>query len=285
MPHLVASAKRFGDAVRFVGVSVETDDLDSVRAAIAEHQVPYDQALADPELLAAFFGPEGDSAALPSTFVFAPDGSLRRVFRRPVGAAELDALATSLAVGDAFIDGMLDRARALMRTGELERAATYLERIVEAAPDHAGAQLELGTLHALGGDHRRAEAAFQRAADLAPTDATARFRLGVARMQQGRVTEAIAPLQAAVEVGGESGEVLLELGMAHAQIDRLEEARGLFTRATVASPELAKAHALLGLTEAKLGDFDAARAAFERALEIDPNEPLASVVIEQLDGK
>ncbi len=94
LPALVDLAERYDGEIDFVGLSVELDDLDSVRESIERFGIPYPQFLMDERVLAAFFGSEFE-LALPSTFVFDGDGRLRRVFRGAVTEAELDGLLAS----------------------------------------------------------------------------------------------------------------------------------------------------------------------------------------------
>ena len=81
LPRLAVLAAQYRDVAQFAGVSVETKDLDAVRAAAKSFAIPYPLFLADDALLKSFFGPGGD-VPLPSTFVFDGNGALRRVFRR-----------------------------------------------------------------------------------------------------------------------------------------------------------------------------------------------------------
>ena len=94
LPALVDLAERYDGEIDFVGLSVELDDLDSVREAIERFGIRYAQFLVDEHVLTAFFGSEFE-LALPSTFVFDRDGGLRRVFRGAVTRAELDPLLAS----------------------------------------------------------------------------------------------------------------------------------------------------------------------------------------------
>ena len=94
LPALVDLAERYDGEIDFVGVSIELDDLDSVREAIERFGIRYPQFLMDEHVMTAFFGSEFE-LALPSTFVFDRAGRLRRVFRGAVTEAELDGLLAS----------------------------------------------------------------------------------------------------------------------------------------------------------------------------------------------
>ena len=94
LPALVDLAARYDGEIDFAGVSIELDDLDSVRESIARFGIRYPQFLMDEQVMAAFFGSEFE-LALPSTFVFDRDGRLRRVFRGAVTEADLDGLLAS----------------------------------------------------------------------------------------------------------------------------------------------------------------------------------------------
>ena len=78
-----------------MGVSVETENVESVAVAVRRFGVPYRQFLADETVMQAYFA-SGDPAALPSTYVFDAADRLRRVFRGAVNEADLDSVLLSL---------------------------------------------------------------------------------------------------------------------------------------------------------------------------------------------
>ncbi len=282
LPELALLARRFAGRVAFAGVSVELEDLASVRARIEQHALPYEQWLADPELLAELFGEADERASLPTTFVFDATGNLRRVFRRPVEAEELGALLSSLTGSDAFLERTLERVRSLLAAGQTGQARRYLGYVLDANAELAEAHFELGNAHALEKRPDLAEASFRRATELDPTHGRAHFNLGVARIDQRRPLDAIGPLRAKLRIDGEDPRTLFALGTASAQGRDFATARTAFERLVELDPNSAEAHAFLGFVLVELGDRAAARAALQRADELAPGNPQVQAALQRL---
>ena len=247
LPQLVELAGRYENEVDFVGLSVELQDLDSVRETIGRFGIPYSQFLADEDVMAQFFGTEAE-AALPSTYVFDGEGRLRRLFRGAVTEPVLDALLAS------FRDEAVNEValRLLAEThfagGEYEQAIDYYTRL---------ADLEPRRLYQIRQGWRR-----QRARD--------RFQAGRARLLAGRAGEAIGDFQAALAVLGEDDEVLVELGTAEALSGRLAVAARTFDRAIAAEPDSVRAWIGRARVHVAQGERGAARTSYERALRLSP---------------
>ena len=133
LPQLVDLAGRYDGEVDFVGISVELDDLDSVRESIRRFGIPYPQFLADDAAMERFFGSE-DEAALPATFVFDQDGRLRRLFRGAVTDAELDTLLASFRDEAVSEDTLRMLAETYLSAGDYARAAEFYERLAMLQP-------------------------------------------------------------------------------------------------------------------------------------------------------
>ena len=247
LPQLVELAGRYENEVDFVGLSVELQDLDSVRASIERFAIPYSQFLADEQVMARFFGTEAE-AALPSTFVFDGEGRLRRLFRGAVTEPVLDALLASF--GEEAVNEVALRllAETHLAGGEYEQAIDYYTRLAELQPTR---------LYQIRQAWRR-----QRARD--------RFQVGRARLLAGQAEAAIGDLRDALAVLGEDGEVLVQLGTAEALAGRLAPAARTFDRAIAAEPESAWAWIGRARVHVAQGEREAARAAYERALRLEP---------------
>ena len=133
LPQLVELAGRYAGEVDFAGISVELDDLDSVRTAIDRFAIPYPQFLADDALMEQFFGSE-DAAALPATFVFDQAGRLRRLFRGAVTETELDTLLASFRNEGVSEDNLRLLAETYYGAGDYARAATFYGRLANLQP-------------------------------------------------------------------------------------------------------------------------------------------------------
>ena len=146
LPALVDLAERYAGEIDFVGLSVELDDLDSVRESIERFGIGYPQFLMDEHLLTAFFGSEFE-LALPSTFAFDYDGRLRRVFRGAVTEAELDPLLASFRdegtneiTRRLLAAAWIGQARVHRARGEPAAAHASYERVLQFDPDNRAAR-------------------------------------------------------------------------------------------------------------------------------------------------
>ena len=133
LPQLVDLAERYDGVIDFVGISVELDDLDSVRESIDRFGIPYPQFLADDALMEQFFGSEAE-AALPATFVFDRDGRLRRLFRGAVTEAELDTLLASFRDEAVSEDTLRMLAETYLKAGDYAQAAEFYEQLALLEP-------------------------------------------------------------------------------------------------------------------------------------------------------
>ena len=149
LPALVDLAARYDGEIDFAGVSIELDDLDSVRESIARFGIRYPQFLMDEQVMAAFFGSEFE-LALPSTFVFDRDGRLRRVFRGAVTEADLDGLlasfrdeGTSETTLRLLAAAWVGQARVQRARGETAAARASYVRALQLDPGNPAARQEL----------------------------------------------------------------------------------------------------------------------------------------------
>ena len=133
LPQLVDLAGRYDEEIDFVGISVELDNLDSVRESIERFGIPYPQFLADDAVMERFFGSE-DEAALPATFVFDQAGRLRRLFRGAVTDAELDTLLASFRDEAVSEDTLRMLAETYLSAGDYAQAAEFYERLALLQP-------------------------------------------------------------------------------------------------------------------------------------------------------
>jgi Flp pilus assembly protein TadD len=252
LPQLVRLAGRYGKEVDFVGVSVEGQDLGSVRASIQKFGVPYAQFLADDSVMERFFG-SSEGAALPSTFVFGAHGGLRRVFRGAITEADVDSLLLSFRDQGVRTTDLSLLARIAFRAGDYEKAIEHYRKLAALEPDRldqAGVAWE----------HRRAQA---------------QFYLGVARLRFGRPREAVVDLQAAIRLLGEDHDVLLQLGVAAAASRQFEVASDALQRAVRVKPDSVPAWIDKARVHRAKGEIDAARDSYTRALLLDPRNKSA----------
>ncbi len=273
-------ATRIGSAVRFVAVRVEPDD-----GRWAE-RAPGDTVLhlrADDELLRACFPPDG-RALLPSTFVFAATGGLRRAVAGSLDVARLEPLLDSLEEEPECVADLLRLGRWHARHGRAEDALDHFRRALAVDADLPVAHNEVGKLWLGVGEIERSEARFAKAAALDPDFAEAQFNLGAARVRLGRPAQALAPLHAAWRVRGDELAILLALGNTAALAGDSEQALEVLATAAGIFPESAACFELRGLVLKQVGRIEEARAHLRRALDLDGNLERAREALEDLAG-
>ncbi|HVS01572.1 MAG TPA: tetratricopeptide repeat protein [Thermoanaerobaculia bacterium] len=107
-------------------------------------------------------------------------------------------------------------------------AREVYRRVLELAPDHLSAHINLGRLLHEDGDLPAAEAHYRRALGLAPGSAVAAFNLGVALEDRGRLEEARWAYRRALEIESHNADACYNLaGVCERLGDRREAVRWL----------------------------------------------------------
>lgn len=131
-----------------------------------------------------------------------------------------------------------ERALTLLSAGDLEPAATELQRLADAYPDYSGPLVNLGIVH----------------------------------LKSGKYAEAEKTLLAATERGEPSAAAFNQLGIAYRQQGRFKEADAAYSRALAIDPDYALAHLNLGvLCDMYLDDPQRALTAYDSYLRLAPN--------------
>jgi tetratricopeptide (TPR) repeat protein len=243
-----------------------------------------EQLRADADLLRASFPPDGQ-ARLPSLFVFAADGSLRRAIGGSLDLARLEPVLASLEDEPECVPSLLRLGRRHARRGRAEAALDCFRRALAVDEDLAGAHHEVGRLWLAVGEVERGEARFAAACDLDADFAQAHYDLGVARVRLGRPAEALAPLHAAWRARGDDLAILLALGNTAALTGDHEQALEVLATAARTFPESAECFELRGLVLREIGRIEEARAHLRRALDLDGELERARETLEELGGR
>jgi len=168
-------------------------------------------------------------------------------------------------IGDAFA-----LALQLHQAQRPEHAAQIYSRILEVAPDHAGALHHLGVaLHQLG---RSVDGArlIERALTIEPSNASALANLGNVLKERGNLDGAEACYQRALSLEPNDAATLNNLGTVCRAKRRLEEAAALYRRALALEPERVDAHHNLGNALVLLGRLEEGLDEFQRAIRLLP---------------
>lgn len=100
---------------------------------------------------------------------------------------------------------------------QLQAIATY-QRVLEVDPEHAAANINLGTLHYNRQDYSLAEKHYRRAIEIDPRYALAYFDLGNVLDETGRVAEAIQTYNAALQLAPTYADAHYNLALAFEKV-------------------------------------------------------------------
>lgn len=168
-------------------------------------------------------------------------------------------------------------------TGRLRDAADVLDDAAETIDDPVFVHLALGRSLDLQGEYAAAILELRKAAGLAPDDVDVQYRLGLALRHAGHFREAKEVLIRVVEHRPESFWALVVLSETCLNLAQWGEAlqwydRALALRIDVASVYLGRGEALV-----RLGRMQEARAALMGTLRLEPSNPRARQLLEQVD--
>jgi tetratricopeptide (TPR) repeat protein len=176
----------------------------------------------------------------------------------------------------------LARADRLMREGRVAEAIALLQQTVKDYPDSSSGWLLLGTAflakHDLGG----AEEALRKASRLAPDSVEIPFYLGNVRFLRGDHREAAAYFRQAVQLKPDFALAYYNLGHCLMRLGDRDGAIGAFRAAVTFKPDYADAHLNLGDLLLQTGQGAEALAHLRDAAQLDPRDPRAKKLLEQL---
>ena len=139
------------------------------------------------------------------------------------GDLDAAALAYRAAIDDdaLFVEAMINLARVEIEGGQLESAATWIDRAETQRRDYPGVHATRGLWALRFGDSALAVDALARARELAPQDVEVLVNLGAALIERGFAREAIEVSRQAERLDAGRAETQLNLGLAH---DRMQKA-------------------------------------------------------------
>ena len=196
IPELVRLSKAYKDQVQFLGLSVEQKDIEQVKAAIKKLKLSYPQFVVNDELMAQFFGQDGE-AALPATFVFDTEGMLLRAFLRPVETHDIESILDRALSQSSSPEHLYALGQTAMATQNHEVAKTYFRQALESNPDHIQALTQLGSLLSQSPDSEQAIRLLAHATKLDPNYPYAWYRLAWAHRTAGKKKKALKAAQEA----------------------------------------------------------------------------------------
>jgi len=271
LPILKQLSKEFKEQISFVGVTVETKDIDSVKKAISDFGLEYDQAVADTILLESFFGSSG-AAALPATFLFDSSGALVRAFRRPVNESDLRSLIGSLLNEKPGVPYLLVLGEAALRRKDFATAAKYFEQALEVEPNNRFVLTQYGTILSIGGDHKRSLNTLTKVVKADPDFHYAWAQIGLAHKRNEAYLKALEAYEKAVAINPDNVSYLVQIANLLIRLEKFEPAEKRLESIIRLEPKEFNAWLNLGRVRQALKKSNA-NEAFEAARRINPNHP------------
>ncbi|NTW51245.1 MAG: tetratricopeptide repeat protein [Chlorobiaceae bacterium] len=204
-----------------------------------------------------------------------------------------------------MIDERLHQATELHRQGQLARAQSIYEGILESDPDHFEALNLLGVLAAQIQNHQRAVELIDRAIAIFPDHADTHFNRGLALLALGEwgaatagfdraielrsdyaeawfhrgnglfelklVDAAVASYDQAIAIRGDYGEAFFSRGVALHELKQWASAVASYDKATALRPAYVEAWSNRGNALLELGAIDAALASYDKAIAVSPD--------------
>ncbi len=161
--------------------------------------------------------------------------------------------------------------------GRFEAAVAPLERAVQLAQDDAEFRYYLAKAYASAGRRSEALRELRETLARAPEHAGAQLDLGLNLQAQGDIDAAVAQLEQAVRLAPQSAQAYSALGMALREAQRLEAAEAALRSACRIDPADATARLNLGLVLKRRGDWDAAIEAMRESVARAPQNRKALV--------
>ena len=171
------------------------------------------------------------------------------------------------------------------RSGDLEKAAEYYRKALEANPGHAAAAVNLTVLDQKRKGKSVSEEVLRQQVAKEPNSSENWNRLGLSQMRSGNATAALQSFQKAVEVNPQDARSQTNLGLALWQSGNLRDARQHLAEAVRLSPGDVSARMNLADALESLGDRAGAMEHLQEASRLNPQDVQLTERLKQLSGQ
>ena len=180
---------------------------------------------------------------------------------------------------------LIERGLAQHRVGGLDNAKVAYEQALALQSENGQANYLYGVVLHQTGHSEDGIPYLERAVDAAPNDAVYQFDLGNLRESCGRIDAAREAFERAIELDADFTDAHYNLGNNLLAQGRFEHAIRVYERVVQLGPDHARAHSNLGNALQSLGRLDEAQAAYDRTLEIDPDNHAVWHMLHALRGE
>jgi Flp pilus assembly protein TadD len=178
------------------------------------------------------------------------------------------------------VQGVIDKAAALLQLRGFGDASLCFRAGVEAHPDSAELHAAFGNLLLQASDSQNAADQFRRALLIDPDSSAFHVDLAASLIRLNDVAAAAAELQRAVDLDPDNYDAYHAAGVVLFQMREYPRAIRMFQEAIRRRPDLPGARNDLGVALTQAGRYKAAIFEFEEALRLDPTNPMAKQNIE-----
>lgn len=186
-------------------------------------------------------------------------------------AAAVKPLTLALATNPKDLDLNLKTARALIESGDFQRAVdlthTAAKRFSKAPELPACAVVAFGKMKRFGDAQR----SFEKAIEIDPKNPDAHVARGFAYFEEGKPAEAVSCFEKALEADANRADALYGLGVAANHAQSYEEALKDLKRAVELKPDYAEAWYAMKTTYEALKQFESAVEALNKAVALNPS--------------
>ncbi len=168
------------------------------------------------------------------------------------------------------VDALCEKARDFHRQGQLAKAITLYEQVVEVDDAHFDAHNGLGMAFFALKDFDAAIKHLTRMTKIRPWDGKALINLGAVQNSIGDHKTAMETLRKGVQREKRCAEGYYNLGIAYRKTSQLAMAVSAYREAIRINPEMAEAYCNLANVYFDMGNFQQAVVNYNKALDIDP---------------
>jgi tetratricopeptide (TPR) repeat protein len=161
------------------------------------------------------------------------------------------------------------------KSGQYQKAISYLAKAIELNPKYALAYYNRGTANHKLGQYTQAISDYTKAIELNPKYAVAYNNRGVAYYDLGQYTQAISDYTRAIELNSEFAEAYYNRGVVYYDLGQHPKAISDYTKAIELNPKYAEAYNNRGIVYYDLGQHPKAISDYTKAIELNPKYAVA----------
>ena len=185
-------------------------------------------------------------------------------------AAEINAAILKANPKDSDARGL--QASLLLDHGDVQKAISELQAVVNLAPDNFVARYNLGRAHVARGEWEQARQQFAQAIQQRPDYLPARLALGQLQIMRGEYDVALKSVQEILQIDKRNGPARMIEAAALIGEKRYSDARTLLEAVKKANPSAPDVDFSLGMVALKEGKFDQAEQIFRAAYAANPKD-------------